>query len=92
MLEDLRKRMLQTSADLKAKHVKELSQLKKLKDGKYNHDAKEKRQQGKYADQQCHPPTEYGPRLRSRSRTKSESHEIDSSHDISYYDNLNALF
>lgn len=70
---------------------KELLQLKKLKDGKCNHEAQEERYQGREDDQESHLPTEYGPRLRSKSRSKSQSYAIDSSHASSYYDNLNSL-
>ena len=91
MVEELYQSMLQISADLKAKHLKELILLKTLKEGKLNTSAREEGDHGKQDEQEGHLPPECRMPLRFRSGTKPQSYAIDSG-DASmenYFDNLN---
>lgn len=89
MVEDLHQRMLQISADLKAKHLKELLQLQKLKE------KKEGRIHGKEGEQEDHIPKEYGSRLRFKRGTNPENYAVNLSYASTsvenYYDNLSTL-
>ncbi|KAL9958730.1 hypothetical protein ACROYT_G035784 [Oculina patagonica] len=88
MVEDLHQRMLQISADLKAKHLKELLQLQKLK-------GKDGRIHGKEGNQENYLPKECGLRLRSKRETNPENYAVNLSYPSTsvenYYDNMSNL-